>query len=79
LEQELRFIEVINRGIAQGIFKDNTFRPIRVARISLDREMSYRSKLDRRPELLEELRTYGQTKCRSFLREREARIGGAIV
>ena len=79
MEQELRFIEVINRGIAQGIFKDCSFRPIRVVRISLDRELSYRSKIDRRPALLEELRIYGQTKCRSFLRERESRIGGAVV
>jgi NTE family protein len=79
LEQELRFIEVINRGISQGIFKDSQFRPIRVARITLDRELSYRSKIDRRPALLEELKIYGQTKCRSFLRERESRMGGAVV
>jgi NTE family protein len=79
LEQELRFIEVINRAIAQGMFKESPFRPVRVSRISLDRELSYRSKIDRRPGLLEELRIYGQTKCRSFLRERESRIGGAVV
>jgi NTE family protein len=78
MEQELRFIEVINRGVAQGVFKE-PFRPIRVARISLDRELSYRSKIDRRPALLEELRMYGQTKCRSFLRERESRVGGAVI
>ena len=79
LEQELGFIEVINRAIARGMFKDNQFRPIRVARIALDRQLSYRSKIDRRPALLEELRIYGQTKCRLFLRDRESRIGGAVV
>jgi NTE family protein len=79
LEQELHFIEVVNRGIAKGVFKEGVFRPIRITRISLDRELSYRSKLDRRPALLEELRIYGQTKCRSFLREREARVEGAVL
>jgi NTE family protein len=79
LEQELRFIEVINQGLARGVLNESQFRPIRVARISLDRELSYRSKIDRRPALLEELRVYGQTKCRSFLRERESRIAGAVI
>jgi NTE family protein len=79
LEQELKFIETINRAIAKGIIKDNQFRPIRVRRIALDRELSYRSKIDRRAALLEELRIYGQTKCRLFLRDRESRLTGAVV
>jgi hypothetical protein len=37
----------------------------------LDRELGYRSKIDRRPELLNDLKLYGQTKCRMFLKERE--------
>jgi NTE family protein len=79
MEQELRFIEVINQGISRGIFKDSPFRPIRVQRIAMDRAMSYRSKIDRRADLLEELRIFGQTKCRVFLRERESRLAGALV
>ena len=79
LEQELKFTRKINRGIAQGIFKDDQFRPIRVTRITLDRELSYRSKIDRRPALLEELRIYGQTKCRLFLQEREARLASTVA
>lgn len=71
--QELRFIEVINRKIADGTLVDPKYRPIRVGRIPLDRELSYRSKLDRRPEFLEELREYGKTKSRWFLSERESR------
>lgn len=77
MEQELRFLEVINRGIERGIFKDCSFRPIRVDRIALERELSHRSKIDRRPDLLEELWIFGQMKCRSFLRERQSRVGGA--
>lgn len=73
MEQELKFIEMINRTIANGTFTDARYRPIRVSRISLDRDLGYRSKMDRRPELLEELREYGKTKCRWFFKERESR------
>lgn len=72
MEQELTFIDMINRAIASGSLKDPRFRPIRATRISLDRDLDYRSKLDRRPELLEELRELGRTKVRWFFRERAA-------
>jgi NTE family protein len=73
MEQELKFIEVINRAIAQGKLTNSEYRPIRVGRISLDRELDYRSKLDRRPELLEELREYGHAKWRWFRKDRQVR------
>jgi NTE family protein len=73
MEQELAFIKDINRAIAEGKLKDPMFRPIRVGRITMDRELGYRSKLDRSPELVEELREYGKTKWRLFLSERESR------
>jgi NTE family protein len=73
MEQELQFIERLNRAIRQGRLSDTSFHPIEVSRIPLDRELNYRSKLDRRPELIEELREYGKTKCRWFLRERLAK------
>ena len=79
MEQELRFIESINRKIAQGIIDRDKFRHIRVTRIALDRELGYTSKLDRRPEWLNELREYGRTKCRWFLREREAQVQGTLM
>lgn len=75
MEQELRFIEVINAAIAQGRLTDTKYRPIRIKRIALDRELSYRSKVDRRPELLEELREYGRTKWRWFLKDRQSGMG----
>jgi NTE family protein len=73
MEQELGFIETLNRAIRAGRLKDPNFHPIEVSRIPLDRELNYRSKLDRRPEWIQELREYGKTKCRWFLREREAK------
>jgi len=75
MEQELVFINMLNRAIASGSLKDPRYRPIRTSRIALDRDLDYRSKLDRRLELLEELRELGRTKARWFLRERETRVG----
>lgn len=74
MEQEIGFIEMLNQAISEGRFKDPDFRPIRISRIVLDRELGYRSKLDRRPGLLSDLKQYGQTKCRMFLHEREAKM-----
>jgi NTE family protein len=74
MEQEISFIELLNRAIAMGRFKDPDFGPIRISRIVLDRELGYRSKMDRSPELLEDLTRYGRTKCRMFLKERDSRV-----
>jgi NTE family protein len=74
MEQELGFIKTINRAIAQGVIKDPRFRRIRVSRIALDRDLGFRSKLDRRPELLQELMEYGKTRWRWFAKERENQL-----
>ena len=70
MEQELTFIAMINRAIANGALTDPRFRPIRVARIPLDWDLGYRTKLDRRRELLHDLREFGRTKVRWFLKDR---------
>jgi NTE family protein len=69
MEQELGFIETFNRALAKGAIKDPDLRQIRISRISLDRNLPSRSKLDRRPELLANLQQYGQTKSRRFLKD----------
>jgi NTE family protein len=71
MEQELRQIAMMNRLIAAGRLSDPKYHPIHVARINLDRDLDYGSKLDRRPAFLEELREYGRAKARWFLKERE--------
>ncbi len=71
MEQELKLVEMINRLIAAGSIKDPKYHPIHVARISLDRDLGYASKLDRRPAFLEELRKFGKAKARWFLKERQ--------
>jgi NTE family protein len=72
MEQELKFIDTINRALAERKIHDSKYRRIRVARIALDRELNYRSKLDRSPELLSELRDYGIMKWKRFVKERTA-------
>jgi NTE family protein len=75
MEQELGFIETFNRVIERGAIKDPSLRQIRISRISLDRNLPSRSKLDRRPELLANLQQYGQTKSRRFLKDRDSWSG----
>ena len=73
MEQELNLVEMINRLIATGKLNDPKYHPIHVARIPLDRDLSYSTKLDRWPAFLDELREYGKSKARWFLKEREGR------
>jgi len=79
MEQELAFIELLNRALQAGRLLGAKYHPIKVERISLDRELGYRSKLDRSPRLLEELREYGRTKCRWFLKQRESATAAVRV
>jgi NTE family protein len=72
MEQELKFIDTINRALAERKIQDSKYRRIRVSRICLDRELNYRSKLDRSPQLLGELRDYGIMKWKRFVKERTA-------
>jgi NTE family protein len=79
MEQEVSFMESINRAIALGKINDPKYRPIWISRISIDRELPYRSKLDRRPQLIHELQDYGMAKWRRFVRERSKRLEVAPV
>jgi NTE family protein len=72
MEQELKFIDTINRALAERKIQDSKYRRIRVSRICLDRELNYRSKLDRSPQLVGELRDYGIMKWKRFVKERTA-------
>jgi NTE family protein len=78
MEQELGFIETFNRAITSGALKGPDLRQIRISRISLDRNLPSRSKLDRRPDLLANLQQYGQTKSRRFLKDRQSWTGNGV-
>jgi len=70
LMQELVFIDAINRAIERGTLSDPKYQVIQVERIYLDRELHYRTKLDRNPDFLRDLMDYGQAKWRTFARDR---------
>ena len=74
LEQELRLIQMMNRLLANGTVNASKYHPIHVTRITLDRELDYASKLDRRPEFLTQLQDYGRAKGRMFLQERHGNL-----
>lgn len=71
--QELFFIDAINRALLTGVLSGPKYRQVKVERIQLDRELDYRTKMDRSPELLTELREYGLAKWRWFVDERDTR------
>jgi NTE family protein len=74
MEQELRLIELMNQLVATGKLNDPKYHPIDVARIVLERDLDYATKLDRRPAFIEEMMGYGKAKARGFLKERERRL-----
>ncbi|MCU0734156.1 MAG: patatin-like phospholipase family protein [Methylotetracoccus sp.] len=74
LEQELRIIAMMNRLLASGQIMAPKYHPIHVARIVLERELDYASKLDRTPAFLAELMEYGRAKARVFLNERQGML-----
>ena len=71
--------DVYKRQLVQGAIKDPKMREIKISRIALDRNLHSRTKLDRRPELLGDLRQYGETKSRRFLGERRSQGAGRAV
>jgi NTE family protein len=71
LIQELFFIDAINRAIARGDLTNPRYRVVQVEKIYLDRVLSYRTKLDRRPEFLKDLMLYGQQKWRDFSQQHQ--------
>lgn len=77
--QELNFIEAINSAIARGVLIDPRYRPIQVERIRFDRELDYRSKMDRSHHFIHELMKYGEAKWRWFVKERAAKADATLT
>jgi predicted acylesterase/phospholipase RssA len=69
LYQELFFIEKVNEWIEKGYFKETktNYKPIQVRFIKMLRELDLETKLDRRPEFIEEMKSYGETQAEEFL------------
>jgi NTE family protein len=67
MNQELAFVEQVNRWIDAGYLPEDRFERIAVRRIGIHRNLSYPSKLDRDPTFVEELMTAGERVGNEFL------------
>ncbi len=74
MNQELHFIEVVNRWIEEGYFAEKAsekFKKVRVRWIDMSPELSatldYASKLDRSPSFLHQLMEEGKRQAVTFL------------
>lgn len=74
LNQELRFVETVNRWLARGDLPEEEYRHTEIRRLKLDKSLDYTSKLDRNPEFLEELTAAGIETTERFLEDVD--IGG---
>lgn len=75
LEQELWFIEKVNGFLRDEGLAGERYRPTRVHRIIMQRDLDYVSKLDRSPRFLSDLMAYGEEAGDRFLRERQRNAG----
>jgi NTE family protein len=67
LEQELYFIDRINRFVGDGSLSGTKHRKIGVEIITIDRDLDYASKLDRTPSFLDALAAHGEEQAAAFL------------
>jgi NTE family protein len=67
LNQELRFIETVNRWIDRGDLSSRQYSHTEIRRIELDEQLTYASKLDRSAAFIERLRDRGSAVAESFL------------
>jgi NTE family protein len=66
LNQELRFVETVNRWVEAGHLPEE-YRRTEIRRIELGRSLGCPSKFDRSPELIEELIELGEQRAEEFL------------
>jgi NTE family protein len=71
LNQELKFIERVNRWIDAGHLPETDFSRTEITRITMDRRYPASSKTDRSPSFLDELMEYGTQKAAAFRAERQ--------
>lgn len=67
LNQELRYIALVNEWIDAGYLPDERFNRITVRRLKLNRKDSFPSKLDRSPAFIRDLLEEGKRQAEAFL------------
>jgi len=68
LNQEIAFIERVNKWTAKGWLPKERFKPVLVRRIALGLDLDYASKLDRSSEFIATLMAHGEAVARDFLK-----------
>jgi hypothetical protein len=66
-------VEKVNELLSKRLLNAKArrkYRPVRVSRIVLQRDLGYASKFDRSPEFLRGLMDYGEAEARRFLEQR---------
>jgi NTE family protein len=66
LNQELRFVEQVNRWIEDGKLPDDEFQQTEIRRLSMGERYHCATKVDRDPAFLDELRSLGRRRAREF-------------
>jgi NTE family protein len=70
LEQEIRFLQKINRLLERGSLIDGHYRHIEVHRIVMDHDLGDLSKFDRSPAFIARMMSYGRDRAAQFLEKR---------
>ncbi|MCE8423267.1 MAG: patatin-like phospholipase family protein [Candidatus Methanoperedens sp.] len=69
LNQEVYFIETVNKWVKAGEFVDkDKFKNIKIKWIKMEKEMDYESKLNRNPTFIQDLMNYGEMQAEDFLK-----------
>lgn len=69
LNEEIRFIEIVNRWVDTGCLSGTKHRIVKVRRIPMLRDLDYESKLNRDPAFIQEMMTYGEEQAEEFLKK----------
>lgn len=67
LNQEVAFVEQVNEWVDEGLLPGERYKHVDVERITLDRELSHATKLDRDPAFVEDLLETGAREAEAFL------------
>ncbi len=67
LERDVMFLERMNALLEAGALNSDAHTPVKIRRITMNRDLDYASKLDRRPNFIRELMDYGEAEAEMFL------------
>jgi NTE family protein len=77
LNQELRFVEQVNRWVEEGYLPEERFAHTAIHRIGLGRSFGVSSKLDRSPAFIDRLVALGEKRGRAFVDGHEHLVADA--